>query len=279
MNSIKTFILMGTLTILLILLGGSLGGRSGVTFAFIFSLGMNLFSYWFSDTMVLKMYRAEEVSTESNLYEIVKKLSLKADLPMPRVYIINQNQPNAFATGRNAKHAAVACTTGLMNLLDEKELMGVIGHELAHVKNKDILIGTIAASVAGAITYLSNIARWGAMFSGRDEEDNGGGISALFLAILAPIAAMFVQMAISRTREYKADEIGSKICGNPLYLANALKKLELWSTNIRMDANPSTAHMFIVNPLKGKNIMSLFSTHPSTEDRVKKLEELAINKY
>lgn len=279
MNSIKTFILMGTLTILLILLGGSLGGRSGATFAFIFSLGMNLFSYWFSDTMVLKMYRAEEVSTESILYEIVKKLSLKADLPMPRVYIINQNQPNAFATGRNAKHAAVACTTGLMNLLDEKELMGVIGHELAHVKNKDILIGTIAASVAGAITYLSNIARWGAMFSGRDEEDNGGGISALFLAILAPIAAMFVQMAISRTREYKADEIGSKICGNPLYLANALKKLELWSTNIRMDANPSTAHMFIVNPLKGKNIMSLFSTHPSTEDRVKKLEELAINKY
>lgn len=279
MNSIKTFILMGTLTILLILLGGSLGGRSGATFAFIFSLGMNLFSYWFSDSIVLKMYKAQEVNEGSVLYETVKKLSLKADLPMPKVYIINQNQPNAFATGRNAKHAAVACTTGLIDILDEKELMGVIGHELAHVKNKDILIGTLAASVAGAITYLSYIARWGAMFSGRDEEDNNGGISALFLAILAPIAAMFVQMAISRTREYRADEIGSKICGNPLYLANALKKLELWSTNIKMDANPSTAHMFIVNPLKGKSIMSLFSTHPSTEDRVKKLEELAINKY
>ena len=279
MNSIKTFILMGTLTILLILLGGSLGGRSGATFAFIFSLGMNLFSYWFSDSIVLKMYKAQEVNEGSVLYETVKKLSLKADLPMPKVYIINQNQPNAFATGRNAKHAAVACTTGLIDILDEKELMGVIGHELAHVKNKDILIGTLAASVAGAITYLSHIARWGAMFSGRDEEDNNGGISALFLAILAPIAAMFVQMAISRTREYRADEIGSKICGNPLYLANALKKLELWSTNIKMDANPSTAHMFIVNPLKGKSIMSLFSTHPSTEDRVKKLEKLAINKY
>ena len=279
MNSIKTFILMGTLTILLILLGGSLGGRSGATFAFIFSLGMNLFSYWFSDSIVRKMYKAQEVNEGSVLYETVKKLSLKADLPMPKVYIINQNQPNAFATGRNAKHAAVACTTGLIDILDEKELMGVIGHELAHVKNKDILIGTLAASVAGAITYLSHIARWGAMFSGRDEEDNNGGISALFLAILAPIAAMFVQMAISRTREYRADEIGSKICGNPLYLANALKKLELWSTNIKMDANPSTAHMFIVNPLKGKSIMSLFSTHPSTEDRVKKLEELAINKY
>ena len=279
MNSIKTFILMGTLTILLILLGGSLGGRSGATFAFIFSLGMNLFSYWFSDSIVLKMYKAQEVNEGSVLYETVKKLSLKADLPMPKVYIINQNQPNAFATGRNAKHAAVACTTGLIDILDEKELMGVIGHELAHVKNKDIMIGTLAGSVAGAITYLSHIARWGAMFSGRDEEDNNGGISALFLAILAPIAAMFVQMAISRTREYRADEIGSKICGNPLYLANALKKLELWSTNIKMDANPSTAHMFIVNPLKGKSIMSLFSTHPSTEDRVKKLEELAINKY
>ena len=279
MNCIKTFILMGTLTILLILLGGSFGGRSGATFAFIFSLGMNLFSYWFSDSIVLKMYKAQEVNEGSVLYETVKKLSLKADLPMPKVYIINQNQPNAFATGRNARHAAVACTTGLIDILDEKELMGVIGHELAHVKNKDILIGTLAASVAGAITYLSHIARWGAMFSGRDEEDNNGGISALFLAFLAPIAAMFVQMAISRTREYRADEIGSKICGNPLYLANALKKLELWSTNIKMDANPSTAHMFIVNPLKGKSIMSLFSTHPSTEDRVKKLEELAINKY
>lgn len=278
MNSIKTFLLMGTLMILLILLGGSLGGRSGATIAFIFSLGMNLFSYWFSDKIVLKMYRAEEVNADTELYNIVKKLSLNAGLPMPKVYIIKQNQPNAFATGRNAKHSAVACTTGLMEILDEKELGGVIGHELAHVKNKDILIGTIAASIAGAITYIANIAQWGAMFSGRDDEDNNG-LSTLFLAILAPIAAMFVQMSISRTREYKADAIGAKITGNPLYLANALRKLEVWSTNIRMDASPSTAHMFIINPLKGKNFASLFSTHPSTEERIRRLEELAIKKY
>jgi len=278
MNSIKTFLLMGTLMILLILLGGSLGGRSGATIAFIFSLGMNLFSYWFSDKIVLKMYRAEEVNADTELYNIVKKLSLNADLPMPKVYIIKQNQPNAFATGRNAKHSAVACTTGLMEILDEKELAGVIGHELAHVKNKDILIGTIAASIAGAITYIANIAQWGAMFSGRDDEDNNG-LSTLFLAILAPIAAMFVQMSISRTREYKADAVGAKITGNPLYLANALRKLEVWSTNIRMDASPSTAHMFIINPLKGKNFASLFSTHPSTEERIRRLEELAIKKY
>lgn len=278
MNSIKTFLLMGTLMILLILLGGSLGGRSGATIAFIFSLGMNLFSYWFSDKIVLKMYRAEEVNADTELYNIVKKLSLNADLPMPKVYIIKQNQPNAFATGRNAKHSAVACTTGLMEILDEKELAGVIGHELAHVKNKDILIGTIAASIAGAITYIANIAQWGAMFSGRDDEDNNV-LSTLFLAILAPIAAMFVQMSISRTREYKADAVGAKITGNPLYLANALRKLEVWSTNIRMDASPSTAHMFIINPLKGKNFASLFSTHPSTEERIRRLEELAIKKY
>lgn len=278
MNGIKTFLLMSTLTILLILLGGSIGGRSGATFAFIFSLGMNLFSYWFSDSIVLKMYRAQEVSENTFLYDVVKKLSMRAGLPMPKVYIINQQQPNAFATGRNAKHAAIACTNGLIELLDEKEFAGVIGHELAHVKNKDILIGTIAASIAGAITYLSNIARWGAMFSGRDDDDDSG-ISTLFLAILAPVAAMLVQMSISRTREYKADEIGSEICGNPLYLANALRKLETGSSHIRMNANPSTAHMFIINPLKGKNFASLFSTHPNTEDRVKKLEELAIKKY
>ena len=277
MKTLKTILLMSILSILLILLGGAIGGRSGATFAFIFSLGMNLFSYWFSDSIVLKMYNAQEVSESSDLYQIVKKLSKRASLPMPKVYIINQSQPNAFATGRNAKHAAVACTTGLMQILDEKELEGVIGHELGHVYNRDILIGTIAASIAGAITYLANMARWAAMFSGRGNDDEGGNpLAALFLAILAPIAAMFVQMAISRTREYKADEKGSEICGNPLYLANALRKLELYSQNVRMDANPSTAHMFIVNPLKGKNIMSLFSTHPATEDRIKKLEELAI---
>ena len=239
---------------------------------------MNLFSYWFSDKIVLKMYNAKEVSADTELYNIVKKLSLNANLPMPKVYIINQNQPNAFATGRNARHSAVACTTGLMEILDEKELAGVIGHELAHVKNNDILIGTIAASIAGAITYMANIVQWGAMFSSGDDEDNNG-ISTLILAILAPIAAMLVQMSISRTREYKADAIGSKISGNPLYLANALRKLEVWSTNIRMDVNPSTAHMFIINPLKGKNFASLFSTHPSTEERIRRLEELAIKKY
>lgn len=278
MKTLKTILLMSVLSILLIMLGGSLGGRSGATIAFIFSLGINLFSYWFSDSIVLKMYKAQEVSENSPLYETVKKLSLRANLPMPKVYIIDQNQPNAFATGRNSKHAAVACTTGLLNILDEKELTGVIGHELAHVKNNDILIGTIAASIAGAITYLANIAQWTAMFGGRDDEDSNG-FTTLLLAILAPIAAMFVQMAISRTREYKADEIGSEITGNPIYLANALRKLEIYSSNIRMNANPSTAHMFIINPLKGRNFANLFSTHPSTEDRIEKLEQLAIKKY
>lgn len=278
MKTLKTILLMSVLSILLIMLGGAIGGRSGATFAFIFSLGMNLFSYWFSDKIVLKMYNAKEVSETSELYQIVKKLSLRAQLPMPKVYIIEGNQPNAFATGRNPKHAAVACTTGLMSILDEKELAGVIGHELAHVQNRDILIGTIAASIAGAITYLANIAQWAAIFGGRDDEDNNPLVTIL-LAILAPIAAMFVQMAISRTREYKADEAGAKICGNPLHLANALRKLELYSQNVKMDANPSTAHMFIVNPLRGKNLASLFSTHPSTEDRINKLEELAINKF
>lgn len=278
MKTIKTIFLMSILSIILIILGDAIGGRSGATLAFLLSLGMNLFSYWFSDKIVLKMYNAKEVSTNSDLYRIVKNLSLRASLPMPKVYIIEGNQPNAFATGRNPKNAAVACTTSLINLLDENELTGVLGHELAHVQNRDILIGTIAASIAGGITYLANIAQWAALFGGRDEEDNNP-LVTIFLAILAPIAAMFVQMAISRTREYKADEIGASICGNPIYLAKALNKLEIYSNSMKMNANPSTAHMFIVNPLKGKSMANLFSTHPSTEDRIKKLEELAIKKY
>lgn len=277
MKTIKTILLMSLLSILLIMLGGAVGGRSGATLAFLLSLGMNLFSYWFSDKLVLKMYNAKEVSQESDLYKIVKNLSLRASLPMPKVYIIDGNQPNAFATGRNPKNAAVACTTSLIELLDENELTGVLGHELAHVQNRDILIGTIAASIAGGITYLANIAQWAAIFGGRDDEDNNP-FATILLAILAPIAAMLVQMAISRTREYKADEIGASICGNPIYLANALHKLEIYSQNIKMNANPSTAHMFIVNPLKGKNMANLFSTHPTTEDRIKKLKNLAIKK-
>jgi len=264
--------------------GGALGGQSGAVFAFVIALVMNFGSYWFSDKIVLSMYKAQEVteSQEPQFYNMVKDLSQKANLPMPKVYIIPQDTPNAFATGRNPEHAAVAATTGILRLLTKEELEGVMAHELAHVKNRDILVGSIAATIAGAVSMLANMAQWALIFGGgRNNDEEGGTHPAVMIAmmIIAPIAAMIVQMAISRSREYGADSEGARICGRPDYLASALKKLEMGSKQIPMHVNESTqeatAHMFIVNPLTGKGLMSLFSTHPPIEDRVRRLETMA----
>ena len=279
MNTIKTAFLMALLTILLILVGGAIGGRGGMTTAFLLAGAMNFFSYWFSDKIVLRMYGAQEIEEQDNprFYSMVRYLAGRAGLPMPKVYVIQDDSPNAFATGRNPDHAAVAATTGIMWLLNDEELAGVMAHELGHVKNRDILISTLAATFAGAITYLAHMAQWGAMFGGgRSDDDEGGGMFGLILmAILAPIAAMLVQMAISRSREFGADAAGAHISGNPLSLARALQKLELGSQQIPLNANAATAHMFIVNPLTGGGLMSLFSTHPPIPERVNRLEELS----
>lgn len=279
MKNFKTFLLMGVMTFIMLALGNAIGGRQGVYMALVFAGITNFISYWYSDKIVLAMYGAKPVSSNSDVYKLVEGLVKKANLPMPKVYIINSSQPNAFATGRNPHHAAVAVTSGILNILDDNELSGVIGHELGHVNNRDILIGTVAATFAGAISFLANMAKWNAIFGGgrsdRDD-DNGGGIGLIFVAILAPIAAMLVQMAISRTREYKADEYGGKLCGNPIYLANALEKLELGVRRNPMNANPATENMFIVSPLSSRDKMAnLFSTHPSTKDRIERLYELA----
>jgi heat shock protein HtpX len=253
--------------------------------ALVLALGMNFFSYWFSDKMVLAMYRAQPVDEASapELFAMVRNLATRAQIPMPRVYIIPTDTPNAFATGRNPEHAAVAATEGIMRILNREELEGVIAHELSHVKNRDTLIMTIAAALAGAITYLAHMAQWAAIFGGsrRDSEEEGGGggvIGALALAILAPIAAMLVQLAISRSREFHADETGARIAGKPWGLASALEKLEQASKVIPMDATPATAHLFIVNPLSGSMLRSLFSTHPSTEERVARLRAMALSR-
>ena len=277
MNNLKTFLLMGVMTFLLMLIGNLIGGSQGVYFAFIFAAFTNFISYWFSDKIVLSMYRAKPVSEDSDVYRIVKNLTARAEMPMPKVYIINESQPNAFATGRNPKHAAVAVTTGLLDIMNNNELAGVIGHELGHIKHRDILIGTIAATFAGAIAFLANMAKWTAIFGGnRDSDEEGGSpIALLGIAIFAPIAAMLVQMCVSRTREYKADAFGGQRSGNPLYLANALRKLEMGVRRNYMDTNPAMENMFIISPLSGDKIASLFSTHPSTQDRIKKLEEMA----
>ena len=280
MNHFKTFILMLVLTVLLVIVGSAIGGRSGAVYAFIFAALMNFFSYWFSDKIVLRMYGAKEVtqSEAPQLYGIVAELTSKASLPMPKVYIMENETPNAFATGRNPEHAAVAVTTGIMRILSKEELMGVIGHELSHIQHRDILISTIAATMAGAISMLATMARWGAMFGGMrsdDDEGRGGNILVvLFVSIFASIAAMLIQMAISRSREYYADEGGAHL-SHPLSLAKALGKLEMASKRIPMQANPSTAHMFIVNPLRGGGVLSLFSTHPPIEERISRLEEMA----
>jgi heat shock protein HtpX len=280
MNQLKTFILMLVLMGIFILVGTAIGGRSGAVYAFIFAALMNFGMYWFSDKIVLRMYGAKQVSQGDapELYQIVGELVNKAGLPMPKVYIMENETPNAFATGRNPEHAAVAVTTGILRILSKEELMGVIGHELSHIQHRDILISTIAATMAGAISMLSSMARWGAIFGGgrSDEEGGGGGnILAVFLvSIFASIAAMLIQMAISRSREYLADEGGAHL-SHPLSLAKALGKLETAAHRIPMEANPSTAHMFIVNPLRGGGVLSLFSTHPPIEERIAKLEEMA----
>ncbi len=266
---------MALLTILLMLIGGAIGGRGGMTIAFLLAGGMNFFSYWFSDKIVLNMYGAQSIEEQDNprFYGIVRRLAQRAGLPMPKVYVIQDDSPNAFATGRNPEHAAVAATTGIMRLLTDEELAGVMAHELGHVKNRDILISSVAATFAGAITYLSHMSMF---VGGRSDDDEGGGIfGTLLMAILAPIAAMLVQMAISRSREYSADAAGADISGNPLSLARALQKLELGSQQIPMNANAATAHMFIVNPLTGGRLMSLFSTHPPIAERVQRLEDLS----
>ena len=280
MNTLKTALLLGALTGLFLLIGGLIGGRGGVVVAFILATVMNLGSYWFSDKLVLRMYKAQEVSESEapDLYHLVKNLAMKASLPMPRVYIIPDESPNAFATGRNESHAVVAVTSGILRILNKDELEGVIGHELTHIKNRDMLIGSIAATIAGAIVMLAHMAQWAAIFGGfnRDEDEGSGGgiIGLILMAILAPIAASVIQMAISRSREYLADDGGARVSGKPYGLASALEKLSRASQVVPMEANPSTAHMFIVNPLSGRSLMALFSTHPPVEERIARLRQI-----
>lgn len=276
MNSIKTVFLMTAMMALFIIVGGALGGESGMIIAFVISLAMNFGAYWFSDKVVLSMYRAREVSYQDapELYNMVERLSGRANLPMPKVYIVENPTPNAFATGRNPENAAVAVTTGILKILNQDELEGVIAHELGHIKNRDILISTITATLVGTITFIARMAGFAAMFGGRDDEE-GDGLSSLVLLILSPIIAVLIQMSISRSREYMADSAGAQISGKPLMLASALDKLTYGNERIPMHADSASAHMFIVNPLNGKSFMTLFSTHPPIEKRIDRLREIA----
>ena len=284
MNTLRTTILLAVLTALLIWIGDMLGGRQGAIIALLLAGGMNFFSYWFSDKIVIKMYSGQEVTAgdDPELYGLVQDLTQRAGLPMPKVYVLPQDTPNAFATGRNPEHAAVAVTDGIRRILTKRELAGVLGHELSHVKHRDILVSTIAATLAGAIGYLAQMAQWAMIFGGgrdRDEEGGGGNIFGLIvMMIVAPLAAMLIQMAVSRSREYGADEGGAKVTGDPLALASALRKLQRGAQNIPLEVNNATAnataHMFIVNPLTGHGLASLFSTHPPMEERIARLEAM-----
>jgi len=281
MNYLKTAMLLAVLTAVLIFFGQLLGGRQGAVIALVFAGVMNFASYWFSDKIVLRMYRAKPVDESSapGLYATVRDLAMKAGLPMPKVYIMENDSPNAFATGRNPAHAAVAVTSGIMKILSREELEGVIGHELAHVQNRDILISTIAATIAGAISYLAHMAYFASLFGGRDDNRGGNPFVMLAMMIIAPIAAMVIQMAISRSREYGADTRGAQIAGNPLYLANALRKLDHYSKRVPMqvvsnEVSDATAHMFIVHPFSGRKALKLFSTHPPIEERIRRLEAM-----
>lgn len=278
MNTLKTAFLLTLMTLLFIFIGYMLGGSQGMVVAFIFAALMNLGTYWFSDKIVLGMYRAQRVDegTSSRLHSIVRRAASTAKLPMPKVYLIPTQTPNAFATGRNPRHSAVAVTQGIMKILDDDELEGVVSHEMAHVKNRDILTGSIVATLAGAISMLAFMARFAAIFGGYGGKDRqGGGLGLLIMAIVAPLAALLIQMAISRSREYAADSTAAKNSHKPLALARALKKLEYAAKRIPLEAKPSTAHLFIVNPLSGKGMASLFSTHPPIEQRVARLEKMA----
>jgi heat shock protein HtpX len=279
MNFLKTTILLGALTGLLMFFGNLAGGQNGMLMALIFAAIMNFGAFWFSDKIVLAMYRAQKVEEGDApaLYRIVRRLSEKAGMPMPKVYIIPTDTSNAFATGRSPKHASVAATQGIMRILSEEELEGVMAHELAHVQNRDTLTATIAATLAGAIAYLATIIKWGAILGGgRDDDNRGGLVGALAMAFIAPIAAMLIQMAISRSREYAADESGARLCGKPLALAGALELLEQSARSRPLiGANPAAASLFIVNPFRGQAMLSLFSTHPPMEKRIAKLKELA----
>jgi heat shock protein HtpX len=278
MNYLKTTVLLAVLTAFLIFMGDAFGGRQGAIIALIFAGVMNIGSYWFSDKIVLRMYKAKEVTQgdQPELYGIVRDLSMKAELPMPKVYMMPGDTPNAFATGRNPSHAAVAVTAGIMSLLTKEELSGVIAHELSHIDNRDILISTIAATIAGAIGYLAHMAYFASLFGGRDSNRGSNPMIMLAMMIFAPMAAMIIQMAISRSREYAADKGGARISGNPLYLASALGKLESFNKRAPMQGvKDATAHMFIVSPLSGGGMRKLFSTHPPIEERIKRLKEMA----
>jgi heat shock protein HtpX len=281
MNTAKTVFLMAVLTVLLVLVGNLIGGRGGMMIAFLFAIVMNFGSYWFSDKVVLAMYHGRELSQADapSLFQMVQELAGRAGLPMPRIYLIEGEQPNAFATGRDPQHAAVAVTEGILKTLPADQLRGVLSHELAHVKHRDILIGTVAATMAGAISMIASMAQWALLFGGggarSDDREGGSPLGGLLMLIVAPIAAMLVQMAISRSREFDADAGGAQISGNPLALAEALRTLDRKSEEIPMQASPATAHMFIVNPLSGGGFARLFSTHPPMEERIARLEEMA----
>jgi len=281
-NTLRVWLLMGVLTILLVMMGSAMGGRSGATVFFLIAMAMNFFGYYFSDKIAIKMTNSYPVSQSEapELYEMVGRLSQRAGMPMPRLYVTPSDQPNAFATGRNPANSAVAVTEGIMRMLNRSEIEGVLAHELAHIKNRDVLIGTIAATFAGAISMIGNMLQWGAIFGmGRsdDEEEGGSGIvGVLIMAIVFPIAAMIVQMAISRSREFGADASGAQIAGSSSGLANALLKLESAAHHIPMQVNPAASHMFIVNPLSGASLAKLFSTHPPIQERVEKLRSMRV---
>jgi heat shock protein HtpX len=277
-NGLKTAFLLGLLSAVLLAIGELLGGSGGLTIALLFAIVMNFASYWFSDKIVLRMYKAQEVGPDHPFHQLVSRLAQRAGLPQPRVYVIPTDSPNAFATGRNPEHAAVAATEGILRMLDDRELEGVIGHELTHVKHRDILISSVAATIAAAIMWIANMAQFAAIFGGyggRDDREGTNPIALLLTIIVAPMAAMLIQMAISRSREYAADAGGARIAGNPYGLVDALKKIDYAAKRIPLPANPATAHMFIIQPFSGRALMNLFSSHPPTEKRINALLHLA----